>query len=351
MFVELTGIDIFSGPGGLTLGMKAAGVVPIMGVESNKDAVATYRTHTPDSDHRNTDIREIDFSPFMGKADIVFGGPPCQPFSLGGLRQGRQDDRDMVPQFIRVVNEVQPSAFVLENVPGLLTSRYTSYFAWLVRELEKAGFVVAYRVLLAADYGVPQNRKRVIVVGLRDKTFRFPAPTHGVEPLLPRVVSASILSDVPIGKPAKSPVVYAPKIDLRPNPYHGHIYNGGGRPIDPAAPCQTIYASAGGNKTHWVDTENIVPAYHAHLKSGGAPRSGVVPGARRLSVEESALIQTFPSDLEFQGSRSSQYTQVGDAVPPLLGQAIGEALINQLLGVDTARNLLKPEPRQCSFVT
>lgn len=350
MTAGLTAIDLFSGPGGLTLGMKASGVAPVMGVEFNKDAVATYRTHT-ESDHRHADIRSIDFTKFEGKVDLAYGGPPCQPFSLGGLRQGMHDDRDMVPEFIRAVREVQPVAFVMENVPGLLAKRYRSYFDWVVRELSQSGFVCSYRVLNAAEYGVPQSRRRLILVGLRDNVFRFPAPSHGEAPLEPLVVSSSILRADPIGEPAHSPVVYAPKISLRPNPYHGHIYNGGGRPINPNAPCQTIYASAGGNKTHWVDTENIVPAYHSHLKAGGRPRDGVVPGARRLSVEESALIQTFPDDLVFQGSRSSQYTQVGDAVPPLLAQAIGEALVAQVAGVQCGRQLLPPEPQPCELLT
>ena len=342
----LTGIDLFSGPGGLTLGMKAAGITPVMGVEVNKDAVATYLTHTPESDHRHADIRQIEFGEFEGKVDVVYGGPPCQPFSLGGRRQGQNDERDMVPQFVRAIAQVKPSAFVMENVPGLLSSRYKAYFDWLLTELEEAGFVCSWRILKACDYGVPQNRKRVFIVGMRGREFRFPVPTHGKSPLLPHVASSRILGPDPIGEPAKSPVIYAPIVDLRPNPYHGHIYKGGGRPVDPNAPCQTIYASAGGNKTHWMDTENIVPDYHAHLKRGGASRSGIVPGARRLSVEESAIFQTFPPDLIFQGSRSSQYTQVGDAVPPMLAQAIGEALATQLLGTEMGIAFMPKKPMQ-----
>ncbi|MDB2391834.1 DNA cytosine methyltransferase [Acidimicrobiaceae bacterium] len=343
--MTLTAIDLFSGPGGMTIGMRAAGFSPIMGVEFKRDAVATYRSHT-DSDHRLADIRSVDFIPFRQKADVVFGGPPCQPFSLGGLRQGSGDDRDMVPEFVRAVREIEPAAFVMENVPGLLTKKYASYFSWIMRELASLGFICSYRIINASDYGAPQSRRRVFMVGMRGMSFRFPSPTHGETPLSPKVVSSLIVGPDPFGEPPKSPVVYAPKVDLRPNPYHGHVFMGGGRPIDPDAPCQTIYAAAGGNKTHWVDTESIVPEYHAHLKRGGKPRHGVVPGARRLSVEESALIQTFPRDLQFSGSRSSQYTQVGDAVPPVLAQALGEALRAQLTGDASDRALLPDEPEQ-----
>ena len=342
----LTAIDLFSGPGGLAIGMKRAGISPVMGVEFNKDAVATYRTHT-DSDHRFEDIRAIDFTPYQGRIDVVYGGPPCQPFSMGGVRQGHNDERDMVPQFVRAVSQVQPAAFLMENVPGLITTKYRSYFDWMLQELESIGFSVAWRVVSAADFGVPQSRKRVIVVGMRHQEFLFPAPSHGEGAgLHPYIASSAILGAEPLGEPAKSPVVFAPRVSLRPNPYHGHIYKGGGRPIDPNAPCQTIYASAGGNKTHWVDVEGIVPGYHAHLKAGGTPREGVVPGARRLSVEESSLLQTFPDDLVFQGSRSSQYTQVGDAVPPLLAEALGTALAQQLLGIDGEFTYSSPQPVQ-----
>jgi len=340
-----TAIDLFSGPGGLTLGMRRAGVNPIMGVEFNQDAVATYRGHTA-SDHRCADVRSVDFTPYCGEVDIVYGGPPCQPFSLGGLMKGQFDQRDMVPEFVRAVHEVSPAAFVMENVPGLLFKRSRPYFDWVVSLLSKEGFTCSFRVVNSADYGVPQRRKRVIIVGMRNGTYRFPSPTHGDDLALPYICSSEVIGEDPVGEPARSVVSFAPKVDLRPNPYHGHIYKGGGRPIDPNAPCQTIYASAGGNKTHWVDTMNVAPEYHDHLMGGGKPREGEVPGARRLSVEESALVQSFPREIRFEGSRSSQYRQVGDAVPPPLGEAIGRALVAQLEGRASSETLLEPEPFQ-----
>ena len=109
-------------------------------------------------------------------------------------------------------------------------------------------------------------------------------------------------------------------------------YNGGGRPLDLTGPCHTILASAGGYKTHWVDTLDVAPSYTAELLEGGAARAGPVPGARRLTIEESALLQTFPATMKFAGSRSSQYTQIGDAVPPMLGFVLGKALKDQLSG-------------------
>jgi DNA (cytosine-5)-methyltransferase 1 len=143
-----------------------------------------------------------------------------------------------------------------------------------------------------------------------------------------------VLPDHPIGEPNPSKVFYAKAPDLRPNPCDGHIFNGGGRTIDRSQPCHTILASAGGNKTHFFDTLNVVPEYHRHLLVGGAPRRGEVPGARRLTVLESAILQTFPPEMVFRGPRSAQYHQVGDAVPPLLAAALGKALVSQLLGAE-----------------
>src|SRR5690606_16446866 len=118
---------------------------------------------------------------------------------------------------------------------------------------------------------------------------------------------------------------YAKNPDLRPNPYHGQLFNGGGRAINLEAPAPTILASAGGNKTHFIDIGKRVPPYHRHLMRGGKPRTGELPEARRLTVLECAALQTFPEGMKFVGPRSSQYAQVGNAVPPRLAAILGGA--------------------------
>ena len=329
----LQAIDLFSGPGGLSLGMKAAGIKPIVAVEKNKDAAETYAGHTPEAEHFCADIRGLSFTKYRGKVDVVYGGPPCQPFSTGGLRRGTADARNMFPEFFRVLHETQPAAFLAENVPGLATSHRLEYLSGLIQQFEELGYDVTWQVVLAADYGVPQKRRRLIIVGMREGQFWFPKPTHGANGVLPHVASSTIVSKyAPLGEPPDCPVVYAKYPDPRRSPYAGHVYNGGGRPLDLAGPCHTILASAGGYKTHWVDTQDIAPDYTAHLLKGGTPREGAVPGARRLTIEESALLQTFPTGMQFAGSRSSQYTQIGDAVPPTLAHVLGKALKDQLCG-------------------
>ncbi len=326
-------IDLFSGSGGMTIGMKNAGFVPLASVEKRKDAVNTYTAHTPEAEHYCEDIRNVSFSQYRTKAEIVFGGPPCQPFSTGGLRRGTSDHRNMMPAYIGVLEEVQPRAFVIENVPGLTTKSRISYLTVLLKDLSNLGYKVSWRVLLAADYGVPQKRKRLFIVGMKDTSFWFPRPTHGPNATKDHVPSSSVISiENANGEPPNCPVVFAKYPDPRKSPYAGHVYNGGGRPIDLNAPCHTVLASAGGYKTHWIDTQNIAPAYTKHLRDGGYPWQGEVPGARRMTVRESALIQTFPENMEFAGKQSSQYTQIGDAVPPVLAEAVGIALVRQLTG-------------------
>lgn len=274
-------------------------------------------------------MRNVEFSQFKGKVDAVVGGPPCQPFSLGGQRKGHKDRRDMIPEFVRCLETVRPEIFIMENVPGLMMKSAAPYFAQVLRRFEFLGYVLTYGVLNASDYGVPQNRRRVIVLGSLSRELELPEPTHGTADC-PKVVTREVIDlNRPLGEPPNCPVKYAKFPDLRPSPYAGHVYNGGGRPLNPVAPSPTLLASAGGYKTHWVDTLDVAPEYHAHLKRGGAPREGEVPGARRLTVEESILLQTFPRGMSFAGRKSSQYAQIGDAVPPMLAAAVGRAVIAQ----------------------
>jgi DNA (cytosine-5)-methyltransferase 1 len=261
---------------------------------------------------------------------VVAGGPPCQPWSTGGKRLGAEDPRDGWPGFLRVLAETAPAAFVAENVTGLASTARSARYRTLLRELEGLGFTVAVGVVDAADLGVPQHRRRLLIVGTRGTAFTFPAPTHGPARPEPWRTAGSVLGLAPIGPPNPSIVTYARAPQLRPSPYDGLLFNGGGRPVDRSRPARTLLASMGGNKTPWVDTLGIVPPYHRHLAGGGAPRSGTVEGARRITVAEAAALQSFPPELVFAGAPSSQYRQVGNAVPPRLATLLGQALAEQL---------------------
>jgi DNA (cytosine-5)-methyltransferase 1 len=321
--MSYTAVDLFAGAGGLSLGLEAAGIRSVGAVEIMPDAVATYRATFPDADMWNADIRGVNFRRWSG-VDIVAGGPPCQPFSIGGLRRGREDGRDFLPEFVRAVMALRPRAFIMENVPGLIS--FGPYLRSVLAPLYDLYSISEPQVLNAADYGVPQSRKRLVIVGsLGGTAFRLPPGRPDL-----RVPAGLFLSREPKGEPNPSKIVYAKRPDLRPNPYQGHLFNGGGRAVELDRPSGTILAAAGGNKTHFLDLENRVPAYHRHLKLGGKPFVGELPGARRLTVAESAVLQSFPESIVFSGSRSSQYTQIGNAVPPRLAQAIAEELLDQI---------------------
>lgn len=324
-------LDVFCGAGGLSLGLARSGFSPVVAVEIDRYACETYASLHPRTDLLQADIREVSFKRLRGEVAVVAGGPPCQPFSTGGLRRGAEDPRDGFPALLRVLDEVKPEAVLIENVAGLGRGRTAPYLRAILRELTDLGFGVTWTTLAATDFGVPQRRERVFIVGMRGEGFEFPAPTHGPGRANPWLPAGSVLSiDEPFGEPNPSIVTYARKPDLRPSPYDGLLFNGGGRPIDLGVPARTILASAGGNKTPFIDTLGIVPPYHAHLMAGGRPREGRVQGARRITVAESAALQTFPRSARFAGPRSAQYTLVGNAVPPRLAEAVGRALSDAL---------------------
>jgi DNA (cytosine-5)-methyltransferase 1 len=323
----LSVLDLFAGAGGLSRGLTAAGLDVVAAAERDGDALTTFAGLHPAAQLFAGDIAGVDFRDFRGGIDIVAGGPPCQPWSDGGRRLGHDDPRDGLPHFIRAVREIIPRAFLLENVPGLTREAMRPSFNYLVQALKDLGYEVDWRVLKAADYGVAQSRRRLFLMGFLSGRPDWPAPTHGDGTTRKWRSAGDFLDPGQIlGEPNLSKIVYAKRPDLRPGLYDGLLFNGGGRPIDLRALAPTMLASMGGNKTPWLDTLDVVPAYHAHLVAGGAPRSGVVPGARRITVAEAAALQTFPRDAVFAGPRSSQYRQIGNAVPPALAQAVGQAM-------------------------
>lgn len=325
--LELTSIDLFCGAGGLSLGLERAGFRPVLGLDLNKDACATYRRHFPNVDVMERSITGVDFRQWKG-IDLIAGGPPCQPFSNGGKRLAAGDNRDMLPEFVRAVNEALPRAFIMENVAGLLAPRNLDYFNSILTTISDRYTIMPPRIVNAAEYGVPQKRLRVMVIGILKGCMDFPPPTHRPGRY---ITAGSILRRGEVlGLANPSKVVYAKTPDLRPSPYAGQLFNGGGRAINLDQPAPTILASAGGNKTHFVDELDLVPPYHKHLWEGGKARVGTLRGGRRLTVLESALLQTFPPDMVFEGSRSSQYTQIGNAVPPRLAEVIGASIARVL---------------------
>jgi len=320
-------IDLFAGAGGLSLGLKKAGWDVRIALEYDATATETHRKNMPEVTHLCDDIRDVDFREYEGSIDLVAGGPPCQPFSVSGKQLGKNDVRDMVPEFVRAVRDCRPRTFLMENVHGLTTARFKPYLEERVKELEALGYDVYWQVLNAADYGIPQNRLRLFVVGLpKGVKFSFPEPTHGPQRASPYNTVRDALADCPIDEPNRAKIVFAKNPILRRSPYAGMLLNGKGRPLNLDGPSHTIPASAGGNRTHILDPEGIIKQYHSELIAGGKPKPGEITGCTRLTIRQSARLQTFPDWFEFVGRRNQQYAQIGNAVPPEFAAIVAKAL-------------------------
>ncbi|MCS3399945.1 DNA cytosine methyltransferase [Burkholderia thailandensis] len=329
MTTRPTCIDLFAGAGGLSLGLKLAGWETLVASDYDQAACATYRRNFEGVDVVEGDVRKVSWKHLRGKVDLIAGGPPCQPFSVAGNQMAHQDERDMLPEFVRAVREIKPRLLLMENVAGLTTTRNLPYLESKLDELRELGYDLHFKVLNAADYGVPQDRLRVIVLGGLSSRPHFPRATHGTKSK-PHVAASAALMGAPEDEPNRAIITYAKNPVIRPSPWAGMLVNGGGRPINLSEPSQTIPASAGGNRTHIIDPSGVLLDYHGYLIAGGRPRNGIVPNVRRLTVRESARLQSFPDSFEFCGERSARYRQVGNAVPPLLGKAVGKALIKAL---------------------
>ncbi len=297
-------VSLFAGAGGLDLGFVRAGHKIIWANDNYEDAVATYRLNI--GNHIVCgDIAEIP-SDDIPDHEILTGGFPCQGFSVANTQRKKSDKRNrLYLELLRVLKDKRPSYFLAENVKGILSLAKGKVFDMIVSDFAEAGYDVTHKVLNAADYGVPQNRLRVFIVGVRhgvSPSVDFPAATYAK----PSERNKGQKSWVSIGKALKK----IPEPD-EPHKLHNHTYskfklkfNGylGNRAVDPEKPAPTVTARGD-------DKGGVVVLHHPN-------------NHRRMSARELAVTQSFPLDYEFSGTRSSVYRQIGNAVPPLLAEAI-----------------------------
>ncbi|WP_322354115.1 DNA cytosine methyltransferase [Paratractidigestivibacter sp.] len=347
-------VSLYSGAGGLDLGFIAAGFEPIFANDINADATATYKAAMEIISKRKGlscthevvtgDIRQVETLPAKGSADLVIGGPPCQGFSVAGKMDPNDPRSRHVFDFLGMVERVQPRAFVMENVKALAENkRWAGTIADIRKKAEEIGYKTNLKVLNSADYGVPQARERMFLVGFKgeDVVYEYPEPSVST----PVTVAEALHRLPPIGAPGNDEVCTA-KITpaktpiLRQSPFAGMLFNGQGRPMDVNRPAPTLPATMGGNRTPIVDqntlensSEQWVVGYHASLMAGGAVTAFVPSNLRRISVQEAAAIQTFPSDMPWQGSQSSRYRQIGNAVPPKMAFAVAKS-VAEALGIE-----------------
>jgi DNA (cytosine-5)-methyltransferase 1 len=343
-------IGFFSGAGGLDIGSQLAGAKVISSLDFDRDSVATMKANKyfAHSAHFHKDIKEMyakDYNKII-KANnpeklILVGGPPCQPFSKAGYwvthknRLGSEDPRNMIGQYLRIVEELQPDGFLLENVESLLHPKNAQAVTDLKEAIDKLGYkFIVYRAD-ALDFGVPQKRKRVFFIASRKGIVGEPIKTHGDE--LEILVNKILLPHERvidwIGKFDSDKYFEAEELTT------GKTYDEELKQIPPGQNYFALTERSGhpnpkfeANKRFW----NFLLKLHPNQPSwtiAAQPGPWVGPfhwNNRRLRVPESAAIQTFPEDYHFVGTRRSIQKQIGNAVPSLLGKAIVKHLISNI---------------------
>ncbi|MDR0999660.1 MAG: DNA cytosine methyltransferase [Clostridiales bacterium] len=342
-------VSLFSGAGGMDIGFAKSGVTVIWANELDADAAGTYERNNPDTVLRQGDIKALkkELSQFGdGTIDLVFGGPPCQGFSVAGKMDPDDERSKLIWEFLDVVKTLKPKVFVMENVKALgKLQRWQSIREQIVKNAFDMGYTCFYKVLNAADFNVPQKRERVFFIGFHNVEFNVENlfESEMAKQVKPRIKLRDCLGKLPPVGTDGNPITCTAKISLaaspvmRKSPYAGMLFNGLGRPLDLDNQANTLPASMGGNKTPVLDelllknsdAENWVLRYHANLNKGktSSVQECVLSHIRRITTVEAAAIQTFPPDYVFIGEKSSVYRQIGNAVPCNLAAAVAEATI------------------------
>lgn len=326
-FNKVTGLELFAGGGGLALGLEQAGVEALAVVEIDHEACETLRHNRPNWTVIEADIHNVDFSEYKGKVDLVSGGAPCQAFSYAGKKLGFGDTRGtLFAEFARCVEQVQPKMFLFENVRGLLSHDKGRTFATIKQTFEDLNYGIQSKVLNACYYGVGQKRERIILIGIRNdlsETISFSYP----EPEDTRTTLREALKDCPLSEGQSYSESKYEVMKLVPpggcwvdlpedvaKQYMGKSYYSGGgrrgmaRRISWDEPCLTLTTSPSQKQTERCHPDETRP----------------------FTVREYARIQSFPDSWEFQGKMSSQYKQIGNAVPVELARRVGIQIIKAL---------------------
>lgn len=350
---ELTAISLFSGAGGLDVGFELAGFNSVFANEFDHDAAEAWRLNRPSKTHimveGNIKDHVADLDKFKD-VDVLFGGPPCQGFSVAGKMDPNDERSKMVWFFMDAVEKTRPKVFVMENVAALgVLEKWESIREGILKKGIKLGYEVSFKVHHTSDYGVPEKRDRVIFIGVRKdvgnvELFYEKLAAYKAKPLTARevILSAGIFGTKENPQTCTANVSLAKHPVMRRSPYAGMLVNGAGRPIDLNDIAPTLPASMGGNKTPIVDetalhnanTPNWFEQYHKDLINGKTtPEKKKVPATiRRLTIKECAAIQTFPAGYKFSGRKTKQYKQIGNAVPCRFAEAVAKSVYDAYWG-------------------
>ena len=280
-------ISLFSGAGGLDVGFKKAGVDIVWANDFDKDACETYKNNI--GAHivsRNIDALKSDLRKFENRIDLVFGGPPCQGFSVAGKMDPHDPRSKYIWTFAEIVKRCKPKAFVMENVKALgKLKKWKPLREELLQNFRDAGYIVSYVILNASEFNVPQSRERVFFIGFKGNPSVIPDLTKMLEPYKIKAPTVrevlKILDRAGTGNNksiAKAKITITPNPIMRKSPYAGMLFNGLGRPVKIDGYCATLPATMGGNKTPIIDEEalynekeNWIEKYHSKIRNGGAP--------------------------------------------------------------------------------
>lgn len=310
---HLTVVEICAGGGGQALGLEQAGFEHVAAVELDKHACATLRMNRPGWHVLEQDVRSFTGASFRG-VDLLAGGVPCPPFSVAGKQLGADDERDLFPESVRLAAELQPRAVLLENVRGLASPKFSGYREELTKGFRSLGYSVSWRLLDAAFFGVPQHRERLLMVALLPPVaagFLWPRGD-----LAPRTVGDALFDLVSADGWAGAAEWAARAQYLAPT-LVGGSHKHGGPDLGPTR-ARAAWAKLG------VDGRTLADAPPPAGHPAGAPI--------RLTLRMAARLQGFPDAWGFSGGKGASYRQVGNAFPPPVARAVGEALRQALAG-------------------
>lgn len=351
MMKEITAVSLFTGAGGMDIGFERAGVKTVFANELMKEAAETYNANHPGNVMVNDDINNVidTLEEFRG-VDFVFGGPPCQGFSVAGKMNPDDERSKLIFTFLDVVEKVQPKAFVMENVKALgILEKWEPIRKKYLERAQSMGYSCIPIILNATEYGVSQKRERVFFIGIKgngDPFFEYHMRDLIEQQKQKAPVVKELLQSLGRAGTEMNPdtctakITFATRPIMRKSPYAGMYFNGQGRPIDLDGYANTLPASMGGNKTPFIDEEYLygeaesdwVVEYHKGLLDGTIiPEFKDAPNRlRRITINEAARIQSFPDDYVFCGNKGKIYTQIGNAVPCKLAEVVAKAVIKYM---------------------
>ncbi|QCR35676.1 DNA cytosine methyltransferase [Nissabacter sp. SGAir0207] len=359
-------VSLFCGAGGMDVGVQNAGFEIVAANELDSYACKTYREN-----HKETVLYEGDIEQNMDAlgihvgVDLVIGGPPCQGFSVAGRMDPNDPRSKLVFSYCDVVERIVPKAFIMENVKALgALEKFKSIREEIFRRMSVLGYTLSMVILNAKDFGVPQSRERVFIIGLLGANnlithSDFECKKEKAISLREAIIHLGPAGSEKNSRITKAKITLADKPVLRKSPYAGMLFNGQGRPLNPDAWSSTLPASMGGNRTPIIDEGHLyddmpswVEEHHKALieKTKKAQYGDAPKRLRRLTIDEAIILQSFPSDYVFIGPQSKVFSQIGNAVPCKLAQVVAEVVKDKLTRqtVDQEKNRLYQLPLEIS---